>query len=75
MNTEKGHQGISDSNYGGAQGEYNETFRFYKHPSFPEGTFMRETYQTDSYGSNSSLVAINFVQGKAKQITVYEPIN
>ena len=58
----------------GNQGEYNETFKFYKHPGIPNGVFMRETYYTDSYGSNQNLVAVEFVKGKEKTITVFEPM-
>lgn len=75
LNKAKGHTGISDSDLGeGVQSEYNETYRFYKHPELPENMFLRETYQTDSYGYNEHLVEIQFVQGVEKTITVYEPI-
>jgi hypothetical protein len=73
LNTEKGYQGVP-SNDEGNQGEYNETFKFYKHPELPEGVFMKETYQSNSYGYEENLVELKFVQGKAKTITVYEPI-
>lgn len=56
------------------QGEYNETFKFYKHPGLPEGVFMKEAYNTDSYGYDAKLETVEFVKGKEKQITVYEPI-
>lgn len=75
VNTEKGHIGIPDNDYDGDHGEYNETFKFYKHPDFPEGIFFRETWHTDSYGDNNSVVEYGFVEGKEKTITVYEPIN
>ena len=58
----------------GSQGDYNETFRFYKHPGLPEGVFMRETYHSDSYGYNQSLNSVEFVKGREKTITVFEPI-
>lgn len=74
MSEQKGYQGIPDDYYDGNQGEYNETFVFYKHKGLPEGVFMKETYHTDSYGSGNSLVNVEFVEGKTKQITVYEPI-
>lgn len=70
--TERGHEGVHSGE--GDQGEYNETFKYYQHPALPEGIFMRETYHTDSYGDGDHLVAINFVEGKAKTITVFEPI-
>lgn len=70
---QNGHQGLA----GGReyQGEYNETFKFYTHKGLPEGVFMRETWQTDSYGDNDKMVKIEFVQGKEKTITIFEPIN
>lgn len=74
MNEADGHRGIGDNYYDGVQGEYNETFKFYKHPELPEGIFMRETYHTDSYGGSEALVEVQFVEGKAKIITVYEPV-
>lgn len=70
----KGHTGIGENDYDGNQGEYNETFKFYSHPGLPEGIFMRETYNTDSYGSNVSLIKVEFVKGKKKEVTVFEPI-
>jgi hypothetical protein len=73
MKTEKGHQGV-DRRHDGTQGEYTETFKYYKHPGLPEGVFMRETWRSDSYGNNESINSIDFVEGKAKTITVYEPI-
>jgi hypothetical protein len=74
MNQVDGHKGIDDNYYDGVQGEYNETFKFYKHPKLPEEVFMRETYHTNSYGDNENLVQVQFVEGKAKTITVYEPV-
>lgn len=68
----KGHQGVIFD--GGNQGEYNETFRFYKHPSFPENIFLQETIITDSYGDGEYVTLIQFVEGKEKTITVFEPI-
>lgn len=73
LSTEKGYQGVGNQ-YDGVQGEYNETFKFYKHPGLPDNVFMKETYQSDSYGYDDRLVSIEFVQGKAKTITVYEPV-
>jgi len=70
---QKGHQGV-DVNMEGDQGEYNEKFIYYQHPSFPQNVFMKETYVTDNYGYDYSLSSVEFVQGKAKTITVYEPI-
>lgn len=69
----KGYIGVHSDD--GDEGEYNETFKFYKHPGFPEGIFMRETYNTDSYGYDDVLVKTEFVKGKEKTITVFEPIN
>jgi hypothetical protein len=73
VSEEKGHIGILE-HYDGMQGEYNETFRFYKHPALPASIFMKETWQTDSYGDNDHLVGVQFVQGVPKTITVYEPL-
>lgn len=77
LNTEKGYQGVSGNSYSsdGVQGEYDEKFIFYRHPEMDNNLFMRETYNTDSYGYNDSLVKIEFVKGKTKKITVFEPIN
>ena len=74
VNQERGHIGIPDDSSDGEQGEYNETFKFYKHPEFPEGVFFRETLQTDSYRYNESVTNYEFVEGKEKTITVFEPI-
>lgn len=70
----KGYTGIADSDEG-SQGEYNERFVFYKHEDLPENIFLQETIHTDSYGDNESTVEWKFVEGKAKTITVYEPLN
>lgn len=70
----KGHQGIPEGSYDGYQSEYNETFKFYAHPGLPEGVFMRETYHTDSYGSNEKLEAVEFVEARPKTVTIYEVI-
>lgn len=69
---QKGHQGLRDNEE--YQGEYNETFKFYQHKDLPKNLFLRETYHTDSYGYNDSLVKVDFVEGIEKQITVFEPI-
>ena len=69
-----GHIGVPE-NYEGSQGEYNEKFIFYKHKDFPEGVFLRETLQTDSYGDNESIVEVKFVEGKEKIVTIFEPVN
>lgn len=71
----KGHIGIPDNCYDGEQGEYNERFEFFRHPDFPENIFMKITYITDSYGDNETKENIEFVEGKVKTVTVYEPIN
>jgi len=73
VSEQKGHQGVPL--YGeGNQGEYNETIKYYRHPGLPEGIFMQEVYQSDSYGHGYSLVNVSFAKGKVKTITVYEPI-
>jgi hypothetical protein len=54
---------------------YNETFEFYQHPEMPKNIFMKITIRTDSYGDNDFIHEIQFVEGKEKTITVYEPIN
>ena len=69
---EKGYQGVPSNNYDGIQGEYNETFKYYRHPEFPENLFMREVWHTNSYGDYDMIVKIEFVEGKKRQITVYE---
>lgn len=69
----QGHIGVPSDGEGN-QGEYNEKFIFYKHPDFPEGVFLRETITTDSYGYNESITKIEFVEGREKIVTVYEPI-
>jgi len=73
QNTEIGHYGVGDSGEGN-QGDYNEKFIFYKHPGLPEGVFMKETWQSDSYGCNEAITQIEFVKGKEKTITVLEPV-
>lgn len=75
LNTEKGHTGIpDDGSYHGVQGEYNETFKYFRHPDMPEHIFMRETWQSDSYGESDKLTLTEFVEGKEKIIKVFEPI-
>lgn len=73
INKALGHQGVGDDG-DGRQGEYNESFIFYRHPNFPENVFFKETYQTDSYGDRDQLIKIELVEGREKTITVYEPI-
>lgn len=68
-----GHKGVPED-YDGYQGEYNETFEYYKHPQLPESLFLQITYRTDSYGDNNYIYEMKFVEGKEKTITVYEPI-
>jgi len=70
---EMGHIGVPDDGEGN-EGEYNERFVFYKHKDFPEGVFLRETLQTDSYGYDESIVEVKFVEGKEKVVIVFEPI-
>lgn len=74
IDEQKGHQGVSPNNYDGRQGEYNEEFKFYRHPGMPENLFMRETYHTDSYGYGDFLQKIEFVKGVEKTVKVFEPI-
>jgi hypothetical protein len=74
VNSLKGHQGVP-GDYRGSQDEYNETFEFYKHPEMSKNIFMRITTRTDSYGGNDFIHEIQFVEGKEKTITIYEPIN
>lgn len=73
QNEVQGHIGVGQSE-DGVQGEYNEKFIYYKHLGLPEGVFMRETYTTDSYGYDYSLTNVEFVKGKERKITVFEPI-
>jgi hypothetical protein len=67
----KGHTPIRDDDEG-LQGEYNEYFRIYKHPDFPQGYFLKETYHTNSYGDDPALEELKFVTAKTKMIAVYE---
>ncbi len=71
---QKGHLGVPTDGRDGEQGEYNEIIKYYKHPNLPENVFMQEIYHTDSYGYDYNLIEINFVKGKEKKVTVYEPI-
>jgi hypothetical protein len=73
IHTAEGHQGIPDS-YEGSQGDYNETFEFYQHPEMPKNMFLKVTMHTDSYGDNDFIYELQFVEGKEKTITIYEPI-
>lgn len=75
LNNEKGHVGVPDNHWGGGvQSEYNETFKFYRHPDMSENLFMRETWITDSYGENDSIKKIEFVEGKEKVVKVFESV-
>lgn len=69
----KGHNGVPD-NGDGSQGEYNETFKYYRHPEMPQSIFLQITYHTDSYGDSPTINEMKLVEGKEKQITIYEPI-
>jgi len=69
----EGHQGVDTRNGDGYQGEYNEYSEIFQVISDPE-TFIRFTYQTDSYGDNESISDIKFVKGTKKIIEVFEPI-
>ena len=73
LNEKKGHTGVPDNGEGN-QGEFNETFRYFRHPEMPENTFLEVTMHTDSYGDEDEIKEMKFVQGVQKQITVYEPI-
>lgn len=57
------------------EGGYNETFEFYQHPEMPKNIFLKITMRTDSYGDSNFIYGLQFVEGKEKTITVYEPIN
>jgi len=73
LNKKNGHTGVPDDGEGN-QGEYNEYFKYYRHPEMPENLFMRERYETDSYGETEGITHTEFVKGKEKTITVFEPI-
>ena len=77
INQLPGHNGVDNesSSSQGYQGEYNETFEFYQHPEMPKNIFLKITMRTDSYGENDFIHEIQFVEGKEKTITIYEPIN
>lgn len=72
LNVNKSHTGITNTY--GSEGEYNETEYYYSHKELPENTFLRVTKRTDSYGDNEFTLSIQFVEGKAKQVTIFEPI-
>ncbi len=74
LDTQPGHIGVKSSYSRDNEGEYNEYFKFYKHPQLNDGFFFKETYITDSYGHNEQLNKLEIVKGKEKTITVYEPI-
>lgn len=69
----KGHTGVPDGR-DGEQGEYNETFKFYRHPEMPPNIFLQVVFVTDSYGDNQTISEMKLVEGKEKKITIYEPI-
>ncbi len=69
----KGHTGVPDGG-DGSQGDYNETFKYYRHPEMPVNVFLQITYVTDSYGDGESISEMKLVEGKEKQVTIYEPI-
>lgn len=73
LNEANGHFGVPDDGEGN-QDEYNEKHKYYRHPEMPENVFLQITERTDSYGDNWKIAEMKFVQGVAKQITVYEPI-
>lgn len=73
LSEEKGHWGVPDGGEGN-QEDYNETLKYYRHPEMPENVFLQISWRTDSYGDNEFMAELKFVQGRAKQITVYEPI-
>jgi len=73
INQLPGHNGVDSGD--SHQGEYNETFEFYQHPEMPKNIFLKITMRTDSYGENDFIHEIQFVEGKEKTITIYEPIN
>jgi len=61
--------------YGEYEGNYDEYFRYYKHPDLPKNIFLQETVRTNSYKTDDFVYEINLVEGKEKTITVFEPIN
>src|SRR6478736_2967452 len=73
LSESKGNLGIPDSG-DGSQGEYNETFKYYRHPEMPQNIFLQITFHTDSYGDSPTINEMKLVEGKQKQITIYEPI-
>lgn len=73
LSERKGHHGVTDGGYG-SQEDYNETFKYYRHPDFPENIFLEITERTDSYGDNDKIHEMKIVTGVAKQVTVYEPV-
>lgn len=73
LNEKQGHLGVPDD-CDSSQGEYNENHKYYQHPEMPENVFLQITERTDSYGDNWTVYEMKFVQGVAKQVTVYEPI-
>lgn len=74
LNTENTHTGIPDDHYDGRQGEYNENTTYYRHPGLPENIFVSVVRRTDSYNENEHIHSIQFVEGKPKTVTIYEPV-
>jgi hypothetical protein len=74
LSERRGVFGVPDGSEG-SQGDYNEIFKYYRHPDMPENVFLQITEHSDSYGDNFSITDIKLVEGKAKTVTVYEPIN
>jgi hypothetical protein len=61
--------------YGSYEGSYDEYFKYYKHPDFPQNVFIRETIRTNSYKTDDFVYEMSLVEGKEKTITIFEPIN
>lgn len=66
------HEGIGS--YGESQGEYDETTHYFSGGDLPENIFLQISVRTDCYGNNDFIAKIQFVEGKKKTITVYEPV-
>ena len=72
---QKGYMGVSGNSYSddGVQGEYDQYFNIYKIKSETD-LFLKVEYNTDSYGSNDSIVGVQFVKPKEVKVTDYESI-
>lgn len=57
-----------------SQGDEGKCELIFKVPKLDESLFLKVILFTDSYGGESNRKEIQFVEGKLKQISVYEPI-